>query len=57
LIYLGVENNEELLQWKKRLFEKDLDWVAFQEPDLDNRTTAIACYCDGKVFSNLPLLK
>lgn len=44
LIYLSVD----IEKWKKRLLEKyspcEYKWIWFDEPDLGNRTTAIAIY-------------
>ena len=43
LIYLSVDINE----WKEKLWRFDpgkFKWMWFNEPDLDNKTTAIAIY-------------
>lgn len=43
LIYLSVDINE----WKEKLWRFDpckFKWMWFDEPDLDNKTTAIAIY-------------
>ena len=43
LIYLSVDVNE----WKEKLWRFDpckFKWMWFDEPDLDNKTTAIAIY-------------
>lgn len=39
-----------------KLRKRNIDWVEFYEPDLDNQLTAIASLNDGRVFSNLPLM-
>lgn len=56
LVYLGVDNEQELDHWKQKLSFKNMEWVEFREPDIGNQTTAIACLNEGKVFSNLRLL-
>ena len=57
LIYLQIENEEELAYWGEKLDRRDITWEGFREPDLGNQLTGIACYCDGKPFANLKLLK
>ena len=57
LIYLGIENEEELKYWGRKLDRKNIQWIGFKEPDLGHQMTAIACYSDGKTFANLPLIK
>lgn len=57
LIYLQVDNEDRLKYWGDKLTRKGLTWEGFREPDIGNQLTAIACYCDGKPFSNLKLLK
>jgi len=53
---VGVENEEELVNWTKKLDWKGLNWVGFREPDIGNQLTAIACLTDTNVFSKLKLL-
>lgn len=57
LIYLQIENEEELEYWGEKLTRKDITWEGFREPDLDHQLTGIACYSDGKPFANLKLLR
>lgn len=62
-MYLSVD----IEKWKKRLLEKyspcEYKWIWFDEPDLGNRTTAIAIYPNDfpehirRKLSRLPLLK
>lgn len=57
LIYLGVDNLKELYRWCFKLEKKDLKYVEFHEPDMNNELTAIAILVDdGKIFRNLKLL-
>jgi len=56
LVYLGVFDRDELEHWKLKLNSKNIEWTGFDEPDIGDQTTAIACLSDGKVFSNLKLL-
>ena len=56
LIYLGVENEKELLSWKDRLDFKNTKYAEFREPDIGNQLTAIATLTDGKIFKKLKLI-
>lgn len=56
LIYLQADNEEALNMWAERLGYKGINFSTFKEPDLGHETTALACYCEGKIFSNLKLL-
>ena len=55
LIYLDVENEQELILWTERLDRRDMQCTVFREPDIGNQMTAIACLTDKKIFSNLKL--
>jgi len=57
LIYLGINNKEELEYWCHKLNSRSIPWIGFKEPDLNHELTSIACLSDGKIFSNLKLLK
>ena len=57
LIYLNVPDEDELEKWGDKLTQKGIHWISFREPDLGSQLTAIASENDGRVFSNLPLLK
>lgn len=56
LIYLGVEDEQELLHWKDKLDFKDMNYIEFREPDIKNQLTAIATLGNDKVFKNIKLL-
>lgn len=56
LVYLGVENEQELLHWKDKLDFKDMNYIEFREPDIKNQLTAIATLGNDKVFKNIKLL-
>jgi len=56
LIYLGVENEEELKKWIFKLDKKDIRYSVFREPDIDNQITSIATDHQSKIFSKLKLL-
>jgi len=49
LIYLYAD----IEKWMYRLNLNDINYSAFNEPDLDNVTTAIAVESDGLIFKNL----
>ena len=56
MVYLGVDNEEELGIWKDKLRIRGLEYVEFREPDIGNQITAIACLNDNGVFKKLKLL-
>jgi len=56
LVYLGVNDENELLDWKERLDFKNKKYTEFREPDIGNQLTAIATLTEGKIFKNLKLL-
>lgn len=41
--------------WQRKLAQKCLSHCHFQEPDLGNIVTVIACHTDTNIFSGLPL--
>ena len=56
LIYLQTDNEETLNLWADKLEYRDIPFCMFREPDINNEATALACYCDGKMFRKLKLL-
>jgi len=56
LIYLGVENEKDLLRWVDKLNFKNIKYIGFNEPDINNELTAIATVCNDKIFNKLNLL-
>ena len=56
LIYLGVENESDLLRWADRLNFKGIKYTGFNEPDINNELTAIATVCNDRIFNRLELL-
>lgn len=57
LIYLGVPHLRGLRYWKEKLEKEDKNFSVFQEPDLDNQETAIACFDLGNIFKSLGIVK
>lgn len=53
LIYLSAE----IEHWKNKLRFLDIDFTQFNEPDLDNRTTALAVFGNDKLFKKLKLIQ
>lgn len=53
IVFLGVRNLIDLRQMEGTLSMKGISFTSFKEPDLDNQVTALACYCDGKIFNEL----
>jgi hypothetical protein len=53
LVYLSakVEN------WMRKLDLLGIDYTKFEEPDLDNQTTALAILGNDKLFKKLDLVK
>lgn len=58
LICLGVENEDELIEWALRLSTLGFECSLMREPDIGNQATslAIAPSPHWKLFSQLPLL-
>lgn len=56
LIYLRVDNEEQLKFWIDVIEMGGEKCVCFREPDLGNEITAIATYGDGKLFNGIRLL-
>jgi hypothetical protein len=55
LVYLSVENEYELKKVLMKAIYRGIHPSVFNEPDVENELTAIACYSDGKAFKNLKL--
>lgn len=53
-VVLSVEGYR-LSTWQRKLEQLCAAYIAVQEPDMDNLTTAIACLTDTNIFSGLPL--
>ena len=53
LIYLSAE----IEHWKDKLRFLDIDFTQFNEPDLDNKTTALAVFGNDKLFKKLKLIQ
>ena len=56
LIYLGVENEEELKKWIFKLDRKNIRYSIFREPDIGNQITSLATDHQSRLFSKLKLL-
>ena len=52
LIYLSAK----IEYWKDKLRFLDIDFTQFDEPDLDNQTTALAVFGNDKLFKKLKLI-
>ena len=52
LIYLSAK----IEYWKDKLKFLDIDFTQFNEPDLDNQTTALAVFGNDKLFKKLKLI-
>ena len=56
LIYLTVQNEEQLYRWKSRLKRRSIKYAEFREPDIGNELTAISAVAEDKVFKRLQLM-
>ncbi len=56
LVYLGVDNEEQLNRWMYKLDFKNIEWIGFKEPDIGNQLTAIASVGNDKIYSKLKLI-
>ena len=53
LIYLNTYDLDGIM---RRLKDNSISFSSFEEPDMGNCITAIACYCDGSLFKDLKLI-
>lgn len=56
LIYLGVKGLNQLENIKRKFDDKNIHYIEFKEPDLNNETTAIATDKHNKFLDKLNLL-
>lgn len=56
VVLLAVPD-EKYLQLHGERLELDHPVAWFREPDLGNQLTAVACVCDGRKLTKLPLLR
>lgn len=56
LIYLGVKDLYHLEKIKRKLEREDVRFISFNEPDLNDETTAIATDMPSKTIERLTLL-
>ncbi len=56
LVYLGVKNEDKMMEWQFDLKQNNADHTCFHEPDLNNQITSIACVDSQKTFKKLKLL-
>lgn len=54
LIYLNTYALDDLMH---KLTINCIPFSHFEEPDMGNCITAIACYCDGSLFKDLKLVR
>lgn len=52
LIYLSCDVNK----WKKKLKLLEIKYTEFREPDLSNKTTALAVHGNDKLFKHLKVV-
>jgi|WetSurMetagenome_2_1015567.scaffolds.fasta_scaffold288832_1 hypothetical protein len=55
LVFLGAGNLKDIREWILKLTKRKKVFSVFYEPDLDDQTTAIACYDTGIIFRKLYL--
>ncbi len=56
LVYLGVKDGFQLERIKYKLNKSGIEYYEFNEPDLNNETTAIASDQECELFEKLNLL-
>lgn len=58
MVILGVDNEEELINWENKFKELGLKFYSFRESYYANSKTALALepIVDGEMFSELKLL-
>jgi len=57
LVYLGVSNEDSLLEWERDLKVSSVDYSMFREPDFDGQATALAVLGMSEKFKRLRLAK
>ena len=57
IVFLACRGIDELLNYHIKAMDRCLPVSSFEEPDLNNQLTGIACYCDGRLFKKLPLAR
>ena len=55
LVFLGVPNLREMRNWYLRFMQMKKPYSIFNELDLDDQITAIACYDTGIIFRKIGL--
>ena len=55
LVYVTVEDLDHLTIWGMKLDSRLVKFSAFVEPDQNYEMTAIACYTETNIFSNLKM--
>lgn len=55
MIFLGVKDKYSLEKWRYKL--RGLKYSSFIEPDMGNEITALSIIDNGKMFTNLSLLR
>jgi len=56
LIYLGVNDEQALKRWMDKLDYRQVPYVIFKEPDINNEITALATNGNSKLFNKLNLM-
>jgi len=56
LVYLQVPDMDHLEVWASKLNSKAISFSQFNEPDINNQVTALACYTDKGIFDKLKLM-
>lgn len=55
LIFLEIDNEVKLRQLLHKVQQREDNYSTFHEPDISNQLTAISCYTNSRIFSNLKL--
>ena len=56
LVYLGVNDEKDLSKWSNKLDVRRIEYEMFNEPDIGDQDTALACVGNDRVFKSLKLL-
>ena len=58
IVFLDVNTEEKMNQWIDKLDMNNIPFSKFNEPDVNDELTAIACYTDNnKLFKQLQVAK
>jgi hypothetical protein len=56
IVFLGVRNMQALTLWALKMGDKGIIFESWNEPDMGNQPTALACIDTGEIFKDLSII-